>query len=408
VPPLKRKFFSAIWRLKQTARASFNGTLKFVVQTLTEKYWLLDFWPTFTPPQSTLLLVKLDLIGDFVLWLDSAKVYHSIYPNHRITLAVNHSCFELARALPYWDEVVAIDVAALRANDTYRIKALSALRRRNFSITIQPTFSREFVGDLVVRATKSEQRIGYVGDFNNIVAEIKTVTDCWYTQLVQNDPLVTMELNINAHFVRNLGAVDFLSSVPEILPVTILTNGLAFKRPYIVIAPGASWQPKMWPLSHFAHLIKKLRAESNLLILLCGGSNDESICAELASLLNQDDLLNLAGKTTLLELIEIIRGADLLISNDSAPVHIAAATRTPSVCVLGGGHFERFLPYAPEHLRSKQEPLIASHKMDCYGCRWKCIYNLATNQPVPCISNVPVTDVYEACKQILFQTLNAN
>jgi len=56
----------------------------------------------------------------------------------------------------------------------------------------------------------------------------------------------------------------------------------------------------------------------------------------------------LAGKTTIAQLVELIRNASLLIGNDSAAIHMAAATQTPSVCILGGGHYGRFLPYQPE------------------------------------------------------------
>jgi hypothetical protein len=136
VPPLKRKFFSAIWRLNQLRIACYQNIIRFVVQALCEKYWLLDYLPSPRSAQPSVLLIRLDLIGDFVLWLDAAQSYKRLYPRHKITLVVNHICVELAQALPYWDEVIGINVGQLRSNDVYRVKVVSRLRRRNFSTNL--------------------------------------------------------------------------------------------------------------------------------------------------------------------------------------------------------------------------------------------------------------------------------
>jgi ADP-heptose:LPS heptosyltransferase len=399
--PLKRKLFSALWRLKQATVEGYNITLIRLVEILTERYWLIDYLPTVTKKRTGVLLIRLDLIGDFVLWLDSAKAYRQLYPNQKITLAVNSSCVELAKALPYWDEVIGINVTALRTNHLYRLCELVKLRWQSFSIAIQPTFSREFVGDLVLRASGAFERIGYEGDCNNILISIKNKTDAWYTRLITNDTKQLMELNINAHFVRRLGLADFLSDVPFITKI-ISDTKLSLKPPYIVVAPSASWNPKMWAIQNFAALIKQLTVQYELQIVICGGPDDLVVCDKLASLVeSHSKVINIAGKTTLPQLLEVIRNAKILITNDSAPVHIAAATGTPAICVLGGGHFGRFLPYLTEHPMQARLPIVVSNPMNCYGCRWKCEYDISDLEAVPCIKDVSVAAVYEACTSAL-------
>ena len=398
---LKRKFFSAISRLKTSTIRGYQSAITHCVEALTEKYWLLDYWPVLKQRQQTMLLVRLDLIGDFILWLDSAQRYRKIYPDHKIILAVNHACLELAQALPYWDEVIAIEISKLRENHPYRLRTLYRLRRQNFAIAVQPTFSRELIGDLVVRATNAKERIGYFGDQNNISGDIKVITDQWYTILVELDPSCVMELNKNAHFLRQLGDNDFLSNIPIIPKTHRLRAHLTVNRPYVVIAPGASWQPKMWPASNFAILIENLTSQFHFDIVLCGGIGDQTVCDELMRLIPQQRLTNFVGQTNLIELIEVIRQATLLVSNDSSPIHIAAATQTPSVCILGGGHFGRFLPYAPEQMTTTCAPVIAAQQMDCFGCSWRCIYKTAATEAVPCIANVSVASVFDACLQTL-------
>ena len=406
--PIKRKFNSALWRLKQAAIGGYRSTLKLFVETLTEKYWLLDYLPTFTKRKEGVLLVRLDLIGDFVLWLDSAQAYRRLYPNKKITLVVNSACAELAQALPHWDAVISVNVRRLRQDMSYRLRTLIKLRWHNFAIAIQPTFSREFVGDLAVRATRAPTRIGYTGDTNNILVAQKTKTDRWYDKLIVNDPACKMELSINAHFVRELGCRDFLSNVPVIPKVSVIAKQLQFKSPYIVIAPGASWQPKVWPLHHFAELIRLLDSQFDTHFVLCGGKDDYKICAELAQDVRLSNLTNLAGQTSLLDLVEVIRAATLVVSNDSSPVHIAAATATPSVCILGGGHFGRFLPYTTEYVSDSSTKITAVwYGMDCFGCSWRCKFQRDDKSAVPCIATISVDLVVQHCQDLMKKILSS-
>ena len=400
--PIKRKFNSAVWRLKQAGINGYRASLKLFVEALTEKYWLIDYLPTFTKRREGVLLIRLDLIGDFVLWLDSAQAYRRLYPNKQITLFVNSACAELASTLPHWDKVIAVNVQRLRKDMGYRLRTLIKLRWCKFAIAIQPTFSREFAGDLALRSTGAPERIGYTGDTNNIPVVQKTKTDLWYTTLIANDSTRTMELSINAHFVRALGCGDFLSSVPVIPKTTILAPKLHVNKPYVVIAPGASWQPKMWPISHFAELTQKLNLQFDIHFVLCGGKDDRVICEHLAQDLDLINLTNLAGQTSLLELVDVVRGAMLVVSNDSSPVHIAAATNTPSVCILGGGHYGRFLPYFSESAASTAFPSTLSVHLECFGCNWKCPFLRGSVVTVtPCISIVAIDDAAQRCIALL-------
>lgn len=398
---IKRKFFSALWRLKQAAIKSYQTTVQTLIEALTDRYWLLDLLPLFAKKKQGVLLVRLDLIGDFVLWLDAAQVYRQLYPQKKIVLAVNGLCAEVAATLTLWDEVIPVSVQKLRTDYLYRLRVLAKIRWRNFEVAIQPTFSREFVGDLLVRASNSPTRIGYSGDLHNITDALKARSDVWYTKLIQNDVSSTMELTANAHFVRELGLSSFLSNVPIIPKTHTLPSQFHYSEPYLVIAVGASWKPRMWPINYFADLMKQLRVEFSMPILLCGSQADYDLCLELSQLANVNSVTNLAGQTTILDLIEIIRQADLVVSNDSSPTHIAAATGAPVVSVVGGGHFGRFWPYETETKTSDERRSTASYQMECFGCNWKCKFELSTNGAVPCISNVSVQGVLSLCKIVL-------
>lgn len=398
---LIKKIRSAGIRLHQKLSKLCGWLVSNFVSVLTDKHWLIDYLPKQKAGSEALLLVRLDLIGDFIIWLDAAKEIKKLYPDKRIVLYANATWAQLATYLAYWDEVVSVDMARLRDDELYRLKLLCGVHLRGFGITIQTTYSREYASDLVVRASCASQRIGHLGDANNISPEDKAITDTWYTRLVQHGTRPVAELNINAQLIRALGQTQFKSRMPSIGTLAQLPVELKIDARYCVLVPGASWGPKMWPISNFAEVAARINKEMGLKIILCGTQAERSICSQVADL-SGIDAINLSGQTTLVQMIEIIRQASLLVANDSASIHIAAATRTPAVCILGGGHFGRFLPYQPEIKDTDHiGPLVVFHEMDCYGCRWKCKYSLSSGEAVPCVADVVVGRVVNACVSIV-------
>ena len=336
-------------------------------------------------------IVKLDAIGDFILWLDAAKEYAKIYGGKNIVLVANSAWAQLARELPYWTDVLAIDVQRLHKRPVYRWRTLRSIRKAGFQIVIQPTFSRVFLlGDSVVRATGAEQRVGSTGDCANIRPLLKAVSDRWYTQLLPATEKDGMELDRNAEFMAGLAHKPFQADLPK-LPLHLpLPPHLQPSGAYFIAFPGAAWHGRQWPLSHFSSVIAALQRRYGWLPVVCGSSDEYALCQKLAERSNAA-VLNLAGQTSLAELAQLIRGAQILIGNETSAIHMAAAVGTPSVCILGGGHYGRFLPYPERLVGLKPRPAV--HAMDCFHCNWNCNQAHDPSGPVPCISGVSVEAV---------------
>lgn len=343
------------------------------------------------------LIIRLDAIGDFIIWLDSAKVIRALYPDKRIILCANSVWASLAVHFPYWDEVIPVELQRLENDLVYRFKFFWRIRLQRFQVAIQPIFSRVYLqGDSLIRASGSIQRIGSMGDLSNISQQHKEISDKWYTWLIQASPVTLMEIVRNAEFVRGLGAKDFLGSVAKIDTLLDLPTKLKIAKPYCVIFPGASITMKMWSTAKFIEVIAHIYQTFGFRIVLCGGFGDMAVCAEIAAK-STGIITNLAGKTSLAELVEVIRHSRILIGNDTSVIHIAAAVGTPSVCILGGGHFGRFLPYAIEKPSFSPMPIAVFKKMDCFGCNWQCKYPLKAGCP-PCITDIEVEQVLAAWK----------
>lgn len=345
------------------------------------------------------LLVRLDAIGDFIIWLETAKKYREIYPNQKITLVANKSWQALATQLKYWDDIWFVNPYQLAHKPIYRWHFLRKISKAKFNIAINPTYSRAILhDDSVIRASNAKIRIGSTGDNSNLSSSEKKISDQWYSELIPASNRQLPEMHRNAEFISGLTKNTHTISKSE-LPIISAPPKTSNER-YFIIFPGASWIGKRWPAENFAKIITSINTTYGWQALLCGGIAEIALCNEITSMA-EVSCLNLAGKTTLPELTELIRAADLLVSNDTSAIHIAAAVKTPSVCILGGGHYGRFLPY-PEDFQG-QAPQIAVYPMPCFQCNWHCTMEHDATGPVPCIANISVGQVMDKVSLALQQ-----
>ncbi|MDO9353967.1 MAG: glycosyltransferase family 9 protein, partial [Solirubrobacteraceae bacterium] len=344
------------------------------------------------------LVVRFDAIGDFVVWLQAASQLRSAFPGQRIVLAANAVWADLARQLPYWDEVIAIDVKRLDTNLAYRWRTLREVARRGFSTALQPTHSRTLSADAVIRSSGAAKRIGAVGDLTHLSRLQKRIADRWYTRLLPSRATESAELDRNREFMQ--GLTGDASPMPAFrLPeVSALRDGLLFGQAYAVVFPGASWSGRQWPVSAFGEFINAFCGPRGWLAVICGSPQEESLCAAVAASTTVPSV-NLAGQTSLAEFCEVARRSRLLVGNETSAVHIAAAVGVPCVCILGGGHFGRFVPYPTTWSSSAPEPVF--HRMPCFGCNWECHLPHVKGEAVPCVSGVSAPMVVEAAARVI-------
>ena len=128
---------------------------------------------------------------------------------------------------------------------------------------------------------------------------------------------------------------DFATRCTAVLPV----------GRWLAVAPGANWPPKCWPVSHFQALMQMMRDDVDAIVLL-GGPGDQGACAELAAT-SALPVLDLAGKTSLLQAAAVIERVSLFIGNHSGLGHIAAAIGAATLTLFGPGDPARYRPWGP-------------------------------------------------------------
>jgi ADP-heptose:LPS heptosyltransferase len=353
-------------------------------------------------------IVRLDAIGDFVVWLPAAEalVAHLRLSHQRVVLVANQIWASWAASILAVDEVVSVDTSRFAKDTIYRLSVLRRVHALGLGTCICPTFSRipGDGNDAVVFASGARFRICNLGyrSRSPIATALRCLLNFGYTRSIPADNssqigIFKSEFDNNTTFLRGLGVVTTskIGRLPVADDVDLVSLDLP-DGPYIVLMPGGSFPAKAWPVERFVEVGRTIKA-TGLAVVVAGSSGENAVCEQLA---NACAGRNLAGKTSLPALAEVIRRARLVIGNDSAGIHIAVATGTDSFCVMWGGSFGRFIPYAPESL---PEGLVAQplfHRMSCFGCVGACPLQQIDGK-LPCIAAVPVSTVLSSLREVL-------
>ena len=373
-------------------------------------WWLFDRLVVLTAPRMPrrrlAVLTRTDQIGDFMLFLDAARGWYEFYRSqgHHVLLVGNAQWAEWAASLRIADEVLSVDGRRFVRDPRYRASILRRLAGAGAAIAVQTRYSREaLIDDALVYATRALQRVGFDGEVYNLRPVHKASSDAVYTRLVEPSPEPRMELLRNADLLRALGAHGFRARVPLIDPSIPQPPHDLIRYRYGVLFPGTGKHVRAWPAERFAEIGRRLSEQYGLVIAVLGAPGDARYTAPLAAALGPG-AFDLTGRTDLPTLSAILRDARIVVANDTGAAHIAAANGTPVVAVVGGGHPDRFMPYTVEADDGRPAPRVARHRIECYGCEWRCHREVARSGAVPCIDAVEVDDVWTEVAAILGPT----
>jgi heptosyltransferase-2 len=177
-------------------------------------------------------------------------------------------------------------------------------------------------------------------------------------------------------------------------------------RRVIAVAPGSKWGTKRWTAAGFTGLLEKLLKVEDFLVVLIGSSEEASLCkaledavmARLGTTSSHARLVNIAGVTGLDELRTLYPMFDLLVSNDSSPVHYASAFRVPTVAIFGATVPSMgFGPLAPGSssvgISLECRPCSDHGPQECPLGHFRCMKDLSVDQ------------VISACESVLQRTI---
>ncbi len=233
---------------------------------------------------NTLLIVKLDAIGDYLLFRKFLSTLKSSkkYKNYKITLCGNIVWKDLSVEFDknVVDEFIWIDRRKFYKSIGYKYNLLKQVLGKGFEIAICATYSREILyDDLIINSSQAKVRIGSEGSKDKYVKWKRNLfTDKYYTNLISAPTTNLFEFNYNKYFFEILLGEQIDIMAPRI-DISRINLNFVPPKPYIVLFPGASRVEKIWDYNNFKETAEFLINEYSYNIALAGGESERGYFA---------------------------------------------------------------------------------------------------------------------------------
>lgn len=263
------------------------------------------------------LVIQPAFLGDAVISLSLAEELRRISPDSNIAYLVRPEVSPIMKLSPSVDKVFIYDKYHSESGLSGIKSKSEELNNEGFDVIFNLHNSKRT--RMLIERLNAPQKIGY-GQFEIFTHKL--------TEL--NEPRTVRAIRLLQAIFPNAS----LTTLPKLIPIDALfpEEVKVLPRPIIAIAPDSVWKTKQWGKDKFHSLINMLNRQNKSIILI--GSNNRFGLENIGKSLG-NNIIDLTAKTSLEALVSVISYCDLLISNDSAPVHIATATGTPSIVIYG-------------------------------------------------------------------------
>lgn len=339
------------------------------------------------PTPRRVLIIKPSSLGDVISALPVLRGLRRTMAQAHVAWLVTPGCAGILQGQGL-HEIVLFDRRRL-GQMAWNPAALAAfirfcreLRGRGFDwvIDLQGLFRSGFLA----AATRARVRAGF--------ADARELAPLFYTHRIQTGAPHTVDRNIA--LARELGVdaraedlrLDVLPAARDEVAALLARHGLTPRR-FFLASPGTRWANKLYPPHRWRELIRQLAPQAP--VALAGGKDEIELCARLAAEAGgQGRVVNLAGQTSLPQLVAAIAAAGVVICSESAAGFIAPAVGTPFVTLMGPTRVDRTGPYA-----GRGVPLSAD--IHCIGClRRQCSH-------ATCMQLIPPRRVAEAARRLM-------
>jgi lipopolysaccharide heptosyltransferase II len=345
--------------------------------------------------EKNILVILIAGIGDLIMASKAFRALRCGYPDSRLHLLTSTEASVLARNYPYLDHVWAFPVRQLdRSWLPMRdiLDLIQALRKIDFELALDLYRVISWRGalrmGLLMSLLRPQIKAGHdskgFGLFLDMKAAKNTFRNRHFTDAMMDLAIMAGGLSddrrIEVFWEKSVEAkwkTFFPEVARELQPLRIGIN------------PGADRPEKRWSPENYASVAERLSNLRGASIFLFGGPGEEHLATRIEKAMKHP-VTNLAGKLSLNELAYLVSRLDLFLTNDSGPMHVAAALKTPVVALFG--------PEDPVHTRPYTSPdlyRIVQKDLSCRPCTDK-----RCDRPI-CMESLKPEDVLQACLELL-------
>lgn len=299
-----------------------------------------------------ILIIHTAFIGDIVLSTAFIKKLKEKYKKSEISYLTTPAGGAVLKNNPFLKEIIIYDKKGKDKGLKGAFKVAKNLKEYKFDMAIIP--HRYLKSSMIAYLAGIKERIGYANSEGRVL--LTKQVEYQKDQHEVKRLLSLIDVKIKDINEAKLEMYPSKKEKENIDRIWIEKNLKKFK--IVVLAPGSKWFTKMWPTEYFNELIKLLEKQEDIKVILIGGNDEKTL-----DLYQGKNTINLIAKTSLLDLAELLKRSDVLVTNDSSPIHIGVCFDIKVLAIFGATVKELgFYPW------SKNSLLIENEELSCRPC----------------------------------------
>jgi heptosyltransferase-2 len=334
-----------------------------------------------------ILIIQTAFLGDVILSTPLIKALRELFPDSFISFLLIPETKKVLGNNPYLNEVLVYDKRNKKGAIQF-FRMVDKIKERAFDLAVIP--HRSFRSALLAYLSRIPKRIGFDNSAGSFLFTNKVNYRKNVHEIERNLSLLS---GFNYH-PKNVNPGLFPSPDNFSYARKLLQDSKIREDEKIVgIAPGSVWATKRWIPERFAQVADLLQQKAGVKVVFLGSEEDRNLCQKIADQMKTPSVI-FAGKTDILQSAAIISLCRVILSNDSAPVHVASAMKRQMVAIFGSTIPEfGFAPYGEGHV-------VIQKTMECRPCgihgKQKC-----PKKHFNCMKEITTEEVYKAVVSIL-------
>ncbi|MDB6081113.1 MAG: rfaF [Chlamydiia bacterium] len=328
--------------------------------------------------QKKILVRMPNWLGDAVMATPVLEDLKRSYPNAKVTALSSDVIATLLQGNPYVDEAITFSrKGALKSKETKRITELLSSSSYDFGILLTGSFSSAWQ---LYRA-KIPSRIGYPGHFRKaLLTEPVPYADNYEKEhlvISYKKLLAPLDISLSDTSPHIYISKDEQKSAQKLLE----SHDISSDHTIIGINPGAAYgSAKCWPKERFRELTERLLKNTTIRVLYFGEQSSKPLIDDICRGLPLR-VVNLVGKTNLRELFALINSCTLIITNDSGPMHVAAALKKDLVAIFGSTNDIKTGPYGIGRVIHHHVPCSPCYLRSC-PIDFRCMTSISVDEVI--------------------------
>lgn len=299
-----------------------------------------------------ILIIHTAFIGDIVLSTPLVRKIKESYPDSYLAYVTTPAGAAVLKNNPYINEIIEYDKRGAHKGIRGIYELGKRLRYENFNLVITP--HRYLRSSFLSWLSRSPVRKGYDNAAGRFFFTEKIHYDKSKHEVEKLLSFIDCpETSGKRYEIELFPDKDSLEKVANIWKANNLEN-----KKTVIIAPGSKWFTKQWPVEYFNEVIDKLSEDENIGIIAVGGKEEMSLS------LHKEKIIDLRGATSLLDLAAVLKKGNVLLTNDSSPVHIGSASENTRIIALFGPTVKEFgfFPW------SRNSEVMEINNLSCRPC----------------------------------------